>query len=235
MKLLFLGVALALVSSACGNFKTSAQISSSSNGKVANIKSNQTKPKIKTFEISTVDFRNFTYPYFTGDATEKTFTLKNGTTGKIAGTPQYTLRKTYYFDLTGDRQDEAITHIIADGCQMGCESSSLFYIHRAENNQPVLFWKLGIGGDTMGGLKSVNFNIDEIILEVFGECTANNGLVKAAIDLTQNPNLRISNYTRFVFKREANGYTQTERDVFPLSDTNLEDYRPQISFGKPRQ
>jgi hypothetical protein len=143
------------------------------------------------------------------------------------------LRKTYFFDLTGDAKDEAITHIVADGCQLGCNSSSLFYIHTAESNKPKLFWKIAIGGDVMGGLKSANFKAKEIVMEVFGDCTLSNSVITPNIDMKKNTNLKTTNYTRFVFSRTENGFTQTAREVLPLpSNMSVLDYRSQISFGE---
>jgi len=229
MRLIYSLLFIALSCSACSNIKTEAQIRGSSNGMVVtNTKSATPFPVSVPIDLSTVDFKNFTFPEING---EKAFTLKNGRIERKAGTPGYTLRKTYLFDLTGDDNDEAISHIHADGCDFGCESSNFFYIYTPVGNEAQLLWKIAIGGDTLGGLKAANFNLNEIVLETFGDCTNKNGVIKPIVDIKKNPGLKTKNYTRFVFKRDGLKYLETERDVLPLGIENLEDYRPQITFG----
>jgi hypothetical protein len=228
---LFLPVFIFLIFAAgCGKIQTEAQIRASNTGWV----SNTNTKKANTLDISTVDFKNFTFPAF-NDKPAKTFTLKNGATETKNVYPRYSLRKTYYFDLTDDEKDEAVSHIIVDGCAMGCESSNLFYIHTAEENEPRLLWKIATGGDVLGGLKSAHFKSKEIILEAFGECSLENGVIKPKIDIKTNARLKTSSYTRFVFALGENGFTQSTKDVLPLpANINLIEYRPQISFGNQK-
>lgn len=230
MKLLFLAIILSILAAGCNSLSTEAQIRASSNDTVSN--KNQSS-RTNTLDISTVDFKNFSFPDPASGKTEKSFTLKNGVSGKKGVTPVFTLRKTYYFDITGDERDEAISHIIADGCQVGCESSQLFFVHTAEENKPKLLWKIAVSGDTTGGLKAVNFKVNEIVLEVFGESALDNWLVKSNIDLKKNPKLKTNNYTRFVFSGGENGFMPTDKDIIPLTTyIDFLEYRPQISFGK---
>ncbi|HVE55838.1 MAG TPA: hypothetical protein VNB22_03355 [Pyrinomonadaceae bacterium] len=234
MKLSLLVILLAAFSNGCGSFSTEAQIKLSTNGRIGNNNTNQANSKIKpkTVDISKVDFNNFTYPDFSGGKVDKNFTLKKGKSEKKAGEPNYYVRKTYYFDLTGDEKDEAITHIMAEGCQVSCDPRSLFYVHTMENDQPKLIWKVATGVDELGGLKSVHFKVNEIVLESFGECSLENWWTKPNIDVKNNPKLKAANYTRFVFSRGSDGFTQTSRDLLPLGYTNFLEYRPQINFGK---
>ncbi len=218
----------------CVHVKTDAQIRASNTGKVVITNSNKPTPNRKKnpIDLTKVDFKNFTFPDFRG-AGEKTFTLKNGASETNPALPKYKLRKTYYFDLTGDDEDEAVSHIIADGCQMGCESSNLFYVHTAAEQKPKLLWKVAIGGNVLGGLKAANFRANQIVMEVFGDCTIANGIIKPEVDMKKNPRLIASNYTRFVFTGGENGFLQTGRDILPLT-TNIDftEYRAQISFGE---
>lgn len=233
MKMFFPVLLAFFCTTGCTGYKTEAQIRTSGNGKVVvNSNTSKTTPKPEVFDIAKVDFKNFIYPEFSRTEPARTFTLKNGRAERKAGSPDYALRKTYYFDLTGDQKNEAITHIIANGCELGCESSSVFYIYTPDAAQPKLLWKIAIGGDTMGGLKSANFKIDEFTLETFGDCTLEDWLIKPEVDVRINPKLKTNSYTRFVFKRENGEYKQTERDVLPLPNLNLTDYRAQITFGK---
>lgn len=234
MKLFFLIILLTFFSNGCGSFSTKAQIRGSSNGKVISTNTNQANSKTKTNKpiFTAVDFQNFTYPDFVGGNTEKTFTVKNGKSEKKVGVPTYFVRKTYYFDLNGDEKDEAVTHIMAEGCQVSCDPRSLFYVYTMENNQPKLLWKIATGVDEFGGLKSVNFKVNEITLETFGDCSLENWWTKPVMDVIKNPQMKAANYTRFVFSLGANGFTQSAKDTLPLAETNFLEYRPQISFGK---
>jgi len=225
---------LTLFSYGCGSFSTKAQISASSNGRVSNTNTaNRTNSKTQPNKpiFSAVDFQNFNYPDFVGGNVEKTFTVKNGKSERKVGTPTYSVRRTYYFDLTGDEKDEAITHIMAEGCQVSCDPRSLFYVYTMENNQPKLLWKIATGVDGFGGLKSVNFKINEIILETFGDCSLENWWTKPIMDVKNNPQMKAFNYTRFVFSLGTDGFTPSGKDLLPLAQTNFLEYRPQISFG----
>lgn len=227
---LFFRVAILSLSCFTAILPAAAQISASGKGTVG---TNQTVIKKNLPDLSKFDFKNYTYPDFISAQPAKTFTLKDGATVKKAGVSTYTLRKTYFFDLTGDGKDEAITHILADGCQLGCESSSMFFVHTADDKQPKLLWKIAVGGDTFGGLKAINFKLNEIVVETFGECAIKNDLINSNIDLKQNPKLKTTNYTRFVFTRNLTGYVQTARDLLPLAgDFNIAEYRSQINFGQ---
>jgi hypothetical protein len=228
----------ALIFSACilffGFFSVHSQTTgTTSTGTIAPKK--QPDSKKNKSVLRNVDFKNFTYPVPLGSDSEKSFTLKNGTSEKKEDLPKFTFRKTYYFDLTGDNVDEAITHIMADGCQLGCESSSLFYIHKATGDrQTELLWKIAIGGDTLGGLKAASFSSKEIVLDTFGDCTLEDWLIKTDIDVRKNPKLKPANFTRFVFSFAENGYSQTTRDVLPLTEyINTSEYRAKISFVQP--
>jgi hypothetical protein len=243
MKLFFLALIFSFFASGCGKINTEAQIKASNNnlsnfpasntGKVIVSNVNKSTPNPNTLDISTVDFKNFTFPEFKLGKSEQTFTLKNAVAESSNNYPKYTLRKTYYFDLTGDAKDEAISHIIADGCQLGCDSSSLFYIHTVDGDKAKLFWRIAIGGDAFGGLKAANFKAKEIILDVFGNCTLNNSVIIPNVDMTKNSSLKTNQFTRFVFSRIENGFIQTGRELLPLpKNTNAADYRSQISFGE---
>jgi hypothetical protein len=236
MKQIFLLIFIAFFSLNCGNFSTKAQIRATSNGQVGNNnQNNQTTSKtpVKT-DITKFDFKNFTYPdLFDGNA-EKSFTLKNGRFGdaKQSGSHVYTLRKTYYFDLTGDENDEAITHILVEGCGEGCDSHSLFYIHTVEDQQPKLIWKMATGSEALGGLKSAAFKNKEIVLESFGNCIIQDALITANYDQKIPRNIIPTAYTRFVFSLTENAFTQTSKDILPLLDKDIAGYRAQISFGE---
>jgi hypothetical protein len=234
MKLFIQAIFLFFFFLGCPQMQIEAQTRSSNTGTVVNRPAAaRTSPKANLNEISRVDFRNFTFPGFGGANPEKSIAMKNGRSETTKDAPKYFLRKTYYFDLTGSEQDEAISHIIAEGCQMGCDRSSLFYIHAWDSNQPKLSWKIAVGGDVMGGLKSANFDFNRFVIEVFGDCRLEDGVIKPDVDLKKNAALKTTNYTRFVFTGDDKGFTQTSREVLPLpTDFDLQDYRSKISFGE---
>lgn len=209
-----------------------AQTTATGGGKAVEKKTSKNEPesKTKTLDISKTDFKNFTYPVPTASNSEKLIKFRNGTSEKIEGMSNFKLRKTYYFDLDGDGNDEAITHIIGDGCLLGCESSSLFFIFTPDENRAKMIWKIAVGGGTMGGLKTANFTGEKIVIEAFGDSALEGWLILPKVDVKTNPMLKTSSYTRFVFT--GDNFTPSKRDVLPLTKTiNLADYRPTISFG----
>ena len=115
----------------CGSFSTKAQIRVNANGTVINSNSNN-KPVVKLppIDIKKVDFKNFAYAELLTGTGDKNFILTNGQyrSKKSLSQRVYTLRKTYYFDITGDEKDEAITLILAEGCGDDCDSHNLFYV-----------------------------------------------------------------------------------------------------------
>ena len=206
----------------------------SKNGTVINKNQNTPETKKNASVISKTDFTNFTYPVPNIGKLEKSFSLKNGSSEEKDGLPNFTLRKTYYFDLTGDNEDEAITHILGGGCQMGCESSSLFYIYTLENNKPKLLWKIASAGERYGGLKAAHFRDNEVIIETFGDCSLEDWLIKTKLDLKRNPKLKTTLYSRFQFPFENGLFSSPTKMVLSLENPlNPNNYRPQITFGKP--
>lgn len=233
MRLILLAAVLFLLTAGGGDFSVIAQNRVNGDATVADKNKNQTNSKKTKGDISKVDFRNFTFPDFNPADPAKTFTLKDGKGQDKQTFPKYTLRKTYYFELNGDENDEAISHIIVDGCQMACETSHLFYIYTGDKNQPKLLRKIGVGGDVYGGLKSAHFNSREIIFEVFGESEYSDGLMKTNVDLKKNPSVTTNSYTRFVFAFGEKELVQKSREVLPIPENlNLIDYRPLITFGE---
>jgi hypothetical protein len=230
MKLTFITIFLSILSLIFGNFSAQAQVRSSSSGKVTKT-DNQTTPT--NTDITKVDFTNFTFPDLFAGKTEKSFTLKNGQfrASKLSNARVFTLRKTYYFDITGDEKDEAITQIIAETCTINCESQSLFYVHTIENNQPKLIWKIATGTAELGGLKSVNFNIKEIVLETFGNVSLDNSLIKSNVDIKKTVKVQTIDFTKFVFSLSDKGFASTSKETLPLKEKYTAEYRPQISFG----
>jgi hypothetical protein len=215
-----------------GVILTEAQATGS--GIVVNKNPNNPQTKNTTTDITKIDFKNFNYPLPSVGNLEKSMTLKNGISLKKDGLPNFTLRKTYYFDLTGDNEDEAITQIIADGCQLGCESSNLFYVHTIENDQPKLIWKIAIGGDVLGGLKAAHFKVKEFVIETFGDCTLNDWLIKTNLDMKKNSRVTATSYSRFVFTYENNSFATGAKTMLPLeTNLNMASFRPKISFGEP--
>ena len=211
-----------------GNISTTAQTNASANPEEKKLTVYKTKP----FHISKTDFKNLTYPVPLSAGGEANFTLRNGTALKTADLPNFRLRKTYFYDLTGDGADEAITHILADGCQMGCGNSNLFFIHTPENDEPKLLWKIAVGGDTLGGLKAVNFNAGEIIVDIFGECSLDGWLINPRADVKTNPELKTTRYTRFIFTGDANGFMKKTKEILPLSgNIKFSQYKARINFG----
>lgn len=182
----------------------------------------------KNVELRASDFKNYSFQSFTGTIP---IVLRNGKSQNAAPGVKYTLRKVYFFDLDGDGKDEAVAHIIANGCEPGCDSSSLFYIFTADGKRVKMLWKFAVGGDTLGGLKAVTFSDKKIILETFGNCAFENQITRPEVDLRTNPKLKTNDYTRFVFALEDNKYQLKDRTVLPWTRKSLVGYKSQIIFS----
>lgn len=236
MRLILTCLFLSFFSFSCSNYSTEAQIRVDANGKV-NGDSNQTRQSV--IDISTIDFQNFTYPDFYAKNEGKTFTLKNGefvyVDEKQTDSRNYKLRKTYYFDITGDKKNEAITHIFAETGAESTDPQSVFFVHSIENRQPKLIWKIAAGKEELGGLKFVHFKNKEIILETFGNCSIKDWSIVASFDVKNVGKIENASFTRFVFTLENNAFVQTSREVLPLPKVNMMNYRPQILFGEQQQ
>lgn len=113
--------------------------------------------------IRKIDFKNFTYPDKTG---KNIFTLTNGEEpfGQMKDIA-FSLKGIEYADLTNDKQDEAIIHILV---QYGAGSSGLFYIYTLENNKPKILWYAESGYGAEGELKRVYAENNKLIVELFG-------------------------------------------------------------------
>ena len=224
-----------MLSLSCGSFSTKAQIRVNANGTVIFSNSNN-KPVVKLppIDIKKVDFKNFAYPELLTGTADKNFILTNGQyrSKKSLSQRVYTLRKTYYFDITGDEKDEAITLILAEGCGEGCDSHNLFYVYTVENNQLKLIWQIATGAEALGGLKSAAFKNKQIVLELFGNCTIDKSLISARFDPKNPKKILLTDFTRFVFSFKDNVFSYSTKELLPLQVKNITGYNFQISFGE---
>lgn len=225
---------MTIVAAAGAAFDARGQITASGDGRVTGtVTGKNLPPNPQVSDITSVDFRNLTYPNPLAVAGGAVLTLKNGISSGAKPNPLMTfkLRKTYFFDLTGDGREEAVTHILADSCGEGCDSHSLFFIHTVENKELKLLWQFATGAEALGGLKSINFDEDTITVETFGRCAMKNALVTAEYDGKKPKQVIPVNYTRFEFRRGDSGFLPFSQEVLPFTEKTIAGYRAQISFG----
>jgi hypothetical protein len=150
------------------NFNTSnqAQTETKTSPAAPQIKAQVSPAPAADSSIRKIDFKNFTFPG-TEDYAGK-FTLKNGEKpyehGKEDGID---LDKTEYFDVTGDKEEEAVLRMsIQTG---GTAMPNLIYIYTLKNKKPKLLWGFITGDRANGGFKSIYAENGELIVELFGK------------------------------------------------------------------
>ena len=210
-------------------FSVSAQKTTSARGTAQIGKSNE--PKAEQYanaETLSVDFKSFTFPNFAVTG-KKTFTLKNGSfnyaNAKTAEFYNFQLRKVFYFDMTGDEKTEAVAHILAAMCE-DCSTRSAFYLYSAEKKQPKEIWKIALGAAEKCGLKEVQFDKSEVVLDAFGDCALKDWSI-----LNEPKSKKSDIFTRFVFNRKNGEFIQISKEVFPFPAKDIPTYRSQIKFG----
>lgn len=114
--------------------------------------------------IRNIDFKNFTYSDRTG---KDIFTLTNGKEpfGQMKDIA-FSLKSIEYADLTNDKENEAIIHILIE---YGAGSSGLLYIFTVENQKPKMLWYVESGYGSEGELKSAYAESNSLIVELFGD------------------------------------------------------------------
>jgi len=118
--------------------------------------------------IRRVDFHNFTFHQFWG---RRPIKLKNGTLEfETKGChTKYKLKGVNYFDLNGDRTEEALVHI-QDFTACGSSGvSDYYYIYTIRNGRPHLLWRFGTGSEGIAGLKDFKLAGRVLVFELFGK------------------------------------------------------------------
>jgi hypothetical protein len=122
--------------------------------------------------IGKFDFKNFTYPLPRGwQGAMREITLENGKAPlsmkdddrKIGAT----YVKTKFGDVTGDGQDEAFVMLkIETG---GSALPQIVYIFEWKNEKPELIWYFRTGDRADGGLREIQAENGELIIELYGQ------------------------------------------------------------------
>lgn len=199
-----------------------AQITGSKSGTVVS-----PTPEAKQGErtdLSVFDFRNFSFPDPLGTAPDSLLKMTNGAAlkGRIV------LAKTYFFQLTQDEYDEAISMILDSGCESGCSDATRFYVHSPGPKLPELIFRFASGSGQACGLRSADFSINRFTIEVFGDCELKNEWIAVSRQKSSGK------ATRFVFESSANGFRAVTRETIIAPPFDPVDFRPRISFGGPQ-
>lgn len=181
---------------------------------------------VKTIDLTTFDFKNHTYPDPAGTGSDAVFSLVNG----VAKNGRITLRRIYFFEISDDSDDEAISMIVDSVCEAGCEPATRFFVHSAGATEPELVFKFASGAGFSCGLKAADFSVNEIAIETLGECELKNDWIAIPSTATKSG----SDFTRFKFTRSGDGSWNAARESRRGVTVDLSDFRPKISFGGPQ-
>lgn len=151
------------------------------------------------------------------------FVLKNPKTKESTA---LNLRKTFFFDITGDSRKEAIVHILGSTCEM-CDDKSLFYAFTAAGLKPVEVFRIAGGTGEQCGIKEIVFDVKSILVDTYGDCEAANGLISPVKGGTMK-----NKASRFLFEFADGKFKVSIRESIDLPEAPAE-YRTQIRFGKP--
>jgi hypothetical protein len=176
-----IGFALLLVGvSACHT-----QDASSDSREVESAENIYSAPKLlpTATKIKQIDFKNFTY---TGPADyDVSFTLKNGAKDQARlNETGYSLLDVNYFDVTGDREEDAIVII---GIQTGGSATPvLVFVYSLVGDTPKVLWKFVSGDRAEGGLKEIYLENDELVVELFGDAAYRDGSWTASVPMEKS-------------------------------------------------
>jgi hypothetical protein len=134
----------------------------------------QTKDETRQ-TIRSVDFRNFTYPWYPADTRpphkSRTVKLKDGQF-EVDAIPEKKIENLWitfdnvsYADLTGDNHDEAI--VVIGGIETFNSGTGCIFIYAMNGEAMKLLWKHEIGDRAAGGLRSMRFSDKDLIVEQY--------------------------------------------------------------------
>jgi hypothetical protein len=172
------------------------------------------------------DFKSFKYPLPRGwqDSDGKEAELTNGTrpvemTDEV-GRIGLSYLTTTYFDATGDGNDEAVVILkIETG---GSAIPHLVYIYQWKNGGTELIWYFRTGDRADGGLKSIEAENGEVVVELFGQDRYILGeLDTAKINGDEEQICCPTHWTRSRYKWNGNHFRiQGKRLTFSTADVN---------------
>ena len=137
--------------------------------------------------LAKFDFKNYTYPLPRGwqNPDNSDITLKNGMLAPVSAdvtddmddeekAEAKSLRRigmsyltTKYMDLTGDGKDEALVVLKVETA--GSAIPQFVYIYDWKDEKPELIWYFRTGDRADGGLKSMNVESGQFVVELFGQ------------------------------------------------------------------
>ncbi len=198
------------------------------------------KNTITESALGKFDFRNFTFPLPRGwqDVDSKEITLENGERGMTEDRIGMSYLTTKFGDADGDGKDEAF--VILRVRTGGGAIPHLVYVFEWKDGAPEILWYFRTGDRSDGGLKRVYADKGNLVVELFGQDRYIFGQMETLKIVGDEPRLCCpSNFTRNVYKREANTFRlEGPRLTYSLQDPkaapieNLGDKKLEESRGK---
>lgn len=125
--------------------------------------------------IRSVDFKNFTYPWYPEGYVppykDRKVTLRDGemrvdaAPGTKVENVWLTLDNVSYSDLTGDGEEEAI--VTVGGVTTFNSGAACIFVYAAEGGAPKLLWSHETGDRAYGGLRSIRVEDGNLIVEQY--------------------------------------------------------------------
>jgi hypothetical protein len=132
-----------------------------------------TTKSLPASRIKTIDFKNFSYPWYPSDYTpphgERKITLHNGEMKVEAARNTdrlwASLANVSYADLTGDDQEEAIVTVTTNFDPNG--SVACIFVYTLKSGEPRLLWSHETGDRANGGLRSLRIEGFDLLVEQY--------------------------------------------------------------------
>jgi hypothetical protein len=176
------------------------------------------------------DFRNFSYPYqFSYEKKLKITIPLSGGNYKYdfdGDRGWFNFLNVYFFDLTGDGDEEAIVALNHVSCGVSCDGGAyLFYAYELRNDRLKPIWRNETGGAAYGcGLKTFSVERKKIATELFGDCRGEKTVSY------KTGKFRVEGVTSKIFEYDSETFVAKKEEFSPSSEINVQNYKPEFNF-----
>lgn len=195
------------------------------------IKARNAKFEIVPAEWKNVDFQNIIYP---DENFPRGIVMKDGEFEfdyKYDDRGMVNFDKVLYFDITGDKQIDALVILLEYHCGAGCKNSESnhFYIFSLKNNKPRCVWDYNTNmAGYEGGLKSFTAGNKQIVIEEFGKCTESDQLKNPFCNSGNNS----KNIDRRTFIFDGKNFKVNRKEFIETDYINVSGYQPDIKINQ---
>ena len=183
-----------------------------------------------TSPIGNFDFKNYAYPLPRGwqDADGNEAVLENGQRRGGEKSIGLSYVTTKFFDVTGDGEDEAV--VILKIMTAGSANPQSVYVFTWKDEKPELIWDFRTGDRADGGLKNLQAENGQLIVELYGQDRFILGDVETLKITGDEENLCCPTFfTRTRYKWNAGSFRmEGKRETYSMSDKNA---APQENLG----